>query len=267
MAGSAAAKASVDTAATAGFTRPSAIVQVGRFAALWLRELARPRLLIGVALLALALLTLIGLGARAQPGDLAATRQGALDLAGPALGLLALALGARALRGDADAGALDGWLLRPHGALALPLGRALAVGIFAAGFAAALIAGVVLIDTWLGRSLALSRLPLQALGFGLGGLAYAAVGLGCASFGRGYVVLALGWWLAVDTGLSQAAEGLESLALRPAVAFIAGYDPEISLFDLDGEARRLWSAVVRLLVTAALGLAAACLRLRRDAPI
>lgn len=266
MAGPAPSNASAPASAVGGWSRPSVVAQVGRFAALWLRELSRPRLLIGVALLALTLLALIGLGARAQPGDVAATRQGAIDLAGPALGLLALALGARALRRDADAGALDGWLLRPHGALALPLGRALAVAAFTAGFAAVVIVGVALIDAYLGRSPVLPRLPLQAAAFGLGGLTYAAVGLGCASLGRGYVVLALGWWLTVDTGLSQAGEGLESLALRPAVALIAGHDSDIGLFDLSDAARRFWGAAVRLCVVAAGALAVACLRMRRDAP-
>ncbi|MSP91586.1 MAG: hypothetical protein EXR79_07260 [Myxococcales bacterium] len=112
--------------------------------------------------------------------------------------LVALGLGTAAVRGEADAGALAYWLLRPRAPIALPLGRWLAAALVTAAFGLLMTAGT-LASTW-GTVLepppeTVRRMVLAAL---LGALVYPAIFLWIGATLRHAAAAGLAWFILGD---------------------------------------------------------------------
>lgn len=256
-----------DVSAPFPLQRPPLASAVWLHTRLWLRRLLQPRQAGGLFALAVAAVAVIVAIARQAPGDVAAVLEGLLSVGLPAIGLVALGLGIGAIRRDADAGALDALMLRPHAALALPLGRLLATAIVVAGFALLLAIGCGVGDAWLGHTWPLARVALLLVALPLGALAYAAVFVAIGAWFRAAAAAALIWWLVADLGLSRVIDGAARASVRPAFTTLLQFDTDVSIVGrFEGDAALFWLAVLQLLAIAGLGAVATWWRMRGDVP-
>lgn len=256
-----------DVAAPFHVQRPALTSAVWLHTTLWLRRLLQTRQAVGLAVLALVVVAVIVAVARQNPGDVAAVLEGLLSIGVPATGLVALGLGIGAIRRDADAGALDALMLRPHAAAALPLGRLLATALVVWGFALLVVVGCGVGDAWLGRVWPLARIALMIVALPLGALAYAAVFVAIGAWFRAAAAVSLVWWLAADLGLSRAIDGAARISVRPAFTTLLQFDTDVAILGrLEGDAVLFWIAVLQLIALAGVGVVATWWRMRGDVP-
>jgi hypothetical protein len=245
-------------------TPPPLVAATALHARLWLRRLVNLPLLTGLLMLGVVVVAAVVGVARLDPGTPRAILDAFDAFAVPVVAMVALGLGTTALRRDADHGALDAFLIRPHAQTALPIGRWLATAALVAGFAWLLLALTGISAALWVHPIAGDRLLILALGLPLGAAAYAAVFFAFGAWSRAAAALSLGWWLVIDLGLSRVAELPAYLAVRPALVEILGFDSDVGLFTEGGAV--FWAAVARLVVVIAAAVFAACWRLRGDAP-
>ena len=247
--------------------RPSLVSAVWLHATLWLRRLLVPRQAAGLAVLALVVVAVVVALARQSPGDVGAVLQGLLSIGAPSIALVALGLGIGAIRRDADAGALDALMLRPHAAIALPLGRLLATALVVATFGYVVAVSCGIGDAWLGHVWPLARIALLAVALPLGACAYAAVFVAIGAWFRAAAAISLVWWLVVDLGLSRFVDGAARIAVRPAFSTLLEFDTDVAILGrFEGDAVLFWLALLQLLALVGAGAAATWWRMRGDVP-
>jgi ABC-type transport system involved in multi-copper enzyme maturation permease subunit len=126
--------------------------------------------------------------------------------------LVALGLGTAAVRGEADAGAIGYWLLRPRAHVALPLGRWLAVVLATAAFGLLMTLGT-LATTW-GTILqppseTVARMLIAA---GLAALVYPAVFVWIGSTFKSAAAAGLAWLVAGDLAGALVSDSLRAIS-------------------------------------------------------
>lgn len=197
--------------------------------------------------------------------------------------LCALGLATAAVRADADAGALQYWLLRPRAAVALPIGRWLAVVAAVTGL------GWLMALSVLGATAGTILMPpgefvvRMLLSVPLAAMAYSAIFLWIASTVRAAAATGLLWLVLVDLGLASLSTTVGLIAPSQYLGtFIAGA-PDASLIDTlkarvgaaaglatAGTATATWQhvtgAAAGLLLLAGAGLAGAVWRFRGNPP-
>lgn len=200
-------------------------------AGLHLRRLAQPRALWPYLLIAVAV----------SAGGLGLVKLALSDPSAPieyfrkfllrAVALSALGLASAAVRTDADAGALQYWLLRPRAALALPVGRWLAVVVAVTGL------GWLMSLAVLGATAGTILMPpgefivRMLLSIPLAALVYSAIFLLIASTVRAAAATGLLWLVIVDLALASLSTTVGIVAPSQYLGtFIAGA-PDASLID------------------------------------
>lgn len=251
----------------AGVTKPqspsllrAAALQMG----LHLRRCARLRIVLpALGLAVLCAVAAAGLG-HASPGDLNVVPTFFETFVTRAIALMALAMGASAVRADADHGALAAFLLRPRAAVALPLGRLVAtaalVGVFALGTTAAVFGSAAAF----GVTVDAARLPFVGLAAVLAAASYTAVFVFLGAVSRHATALGLSWLVVVDMGLGNLSDRIGLLAPHNSLVLVAGFDPDLALSGSAGLG--FWFALAQIAILslgAAIGLV---WRFRGDLP-
>ncbi len=243
---------------------PGWVAAVALHATLHLRRSLRLRR-IWPALLLVGLVVAAGAGiARVSADEPRALITFLSTLGVRAIGLIALGFGTRALRADADHGALSAFLLRPRAAVALPLGRFLATAFIVMCFAVLLVASVQAAAFAVALPIAWERLPFVLVGVMLGALSYTALYLFFAAMVRPAAALGLAWLVLVDLGLGSVSGVLGRLTPGPSVATIVGFDADLSLWGTAG--LEVWFAAGGLVLLSCLCVAGTLWRFRGDAP-
>jgi len=245
-------------------TPPGLVAAVALHAQLHLQRTLRPRRVWPALLLVALVIAAAGGIARVSAGEPRALLTFLSTLGVRAIGLIALGFGTRALRADADHGALSAFLLRPRAAVALPLGRFLATSFIVAGFAVLLVAGVQAVAFAVALPVPWPQLPFLLVGLFLGSVAYTALFLFFAAMVRPAAALGLGWLVMIDLGLGSVSGLLGRLTPGPSVATIVNFAPDLALFGAAG--LDLWAAVASLVVLTLLCLLGTLGRFRGDAP-
>lgn len=243
---------------------PGTVAAVALHASLHLRRTIRLRR-IWPALLLIALTVAAAAGiARVSAGEPRALLTFLSSLGVRVVGLIGLGFGTRALRADADHGALSAFLLRPRAELALPLGRFVATSLIVATLAVILVLAVQGAAFAFALPLAWERMPFVLSGMVTAALGYTALFLFFAAIVRPAAAVGLAWLVLIDLGLGNVSDTFARLTPGPSVAKILEFDPDLSLFGSAGV--DLWLALGGVVLLSALCLAGALWRFRGDAP-
>ena len=220
----------------------AAALQLG----LHLRRCARPRIVYpALALAVLCAVAAAGLG-HSAPGDVNVVPAFFEAFVTRAIALVALAMGASAVRADADHGALAAFLLRPRAAVALPLGRLLATAMLVSGFALLTTAAVYSSAAAFGVAVDAARLPFVGLAALLAAGSYSAVFVLLGAVSRHATALGLSWLVVVDMGLGNLSDRIGLLAPHNSLVLVAGFDPDLSLSGSAGVG--FWFALAQIAV-------------------
>lgn len=196
--------------------------------------------------------------------------------------LIAMGLATAAIRGDADAGALGAFLMRPRAPVALPLGRWLAVSVAVALAGLAMLGGLVATaagTTMMVEGAALGRMTLAVV---LDAFTYSAIFLCIACWLRSAAAVGLGWFAVADLVLPPLSGSVAYLSpahhlgllvdgAYPSVQGLAGMLSEIAKIPAQPTADpwNPWLVPVEsgaLLLLTAVPLVLAVVRLQREPP-
>lgn len=182
-----------------------------------------------------------------------------------ALALCALGLGTSALREDIDAGALPLLLLKPRAAVALPIGRMLAVALLIGGLGAAMMAGSTLSLLGTPFSPDAGYLLRQMLAAVFGAFAYTGIFMAFGTLAKAGTAMGLGFMVAVDLLLCQWVDLAAKLSPSTYVGILVQTLPGRDLTAAN-TAEQIPGALLALVLLGAAGCAGTLLRLRGDAP-
>ncbi len=239
-------------------------------AALWLhaelhlrRTLRLKQLWPGLLLVALVAAAAVGV-ARASAGEPRALLAFVGSLGVRAIGLIALGFGTRALRADADHGALSAFLLRPRAATALPLGRFVATSCVVAAYGVALVAAVQLAALGFALPIPWGHLPFLLVAIVLAAAGYTALFMLLAAVARPAAALGLAWLVLVDLGLGGLSSRIGLLSPGPTAGVVMGADTDVALFSAD--ALDVWLNAGASVMVTCICVALMTARFRGDAP-
>ena len=182
-----------------------------------------------------------------------------------ALALCALGLGTAAIREDAEAGALPLLLLKPRAALALPVGRLLAVAAVVGALGAVMMAGSTLLLLGTAYSPEIGYIVRQFLAAIFGGLAWAGIFVALGTLFKAGTALGLGFMVVVDLLMAQWVDLAAKVSPSTYIGILVQTLPGKDLVAAN-TADQIPGAVVALTVLGVIGGAVAVLRLQRDVP-
>ncbi|MCO4761425.1 MAG: hypothetical protein KC502_07970 [Myxococcales bacterium] len=217
------------------------------------------------ALLLIALVVAAGAGiARVSAGQPLALLTFLSTLGVRAVGLIALGMGTRALRADADHGALSAFLLRPRAAVALPIGRLFATIIMVSTLAVFMAVAVQGAALAVALPVEWARMPYIICGYVLASVGYTALFMLFASLLRPAAAIGLAWLVLIDLGLGNLSDRLGRLTPGPSAASIVNFDPDLSLWGSAG--LDLWFSVLSIVVLTVMCAGITLWRFRGDVP-
>ncbi len=182
----------------------------------------------------------------------------------PAIALLGIGYGTSSLRGDAERGALSLFLLRPGGAIALPLGRAIAV------LTAMSLCGMALAGALAGGAAALAISPPEGqvitmlLTGALAGTCYSAVAMLLATIFKRATAAAIAWLVVVDMMIASGSETVALISPGPHLGAMLERAYDMPLYG-DGSGD-LWLATLHVLAIAMVAVGSLLLRFAGDEP-
>ncbi len=231
---------------------------------LHLRRSARLRVVLPALLLALGMAVAAAGLAYSSPADVKVVPQFFETFALRAMAIVGLAIGASAIRSDADHGALASFMLRPRAAVALPLGRLLATVAMVGLFSLLATAGIFTGASVFGVSPDLARLPFQLAAGAGAALSYTAVFVLLGTVSRHAIAIGLAWLVMIDMGLGNLSDRIGLLAPHNSLVTIASFDPDLSMLGSAGV--DLWFAVAHIIALSAVAGVLTVLRMQGDVP-